>query len=282
MAKLIGAVGTSHSPGIARAYDQGLMRSPEWTGFFTAYENMHAWIKEKKVDVILFLYNDHLNNFEINNYPTFALGLAEEMPVLDEGFGKRNFNNVPSNQEFGKYLAKFLVNEEFDISLCHELGLDHGIMSILPMMVGDDLQVPVVPLAVNVIQEPLPKPKRLWKLGQCLGKAVESYPEDINVLVVSAGGLSHHLQGSSFGETNEPWDKKFMQLIESNPAPLIEASHDEYMRRGGAEGVEMMLWLGMKGAIDSIGKKYTKVLEHYSVPGITACGIMAFEVEHGD
>lgn len=283
MAKLIGLLGSAHAPSIGRVYDQGGTSLPPWKGFFDAYADVNRWIKEQSPDVVVFFYNDHLNYFELAHYPTFALGLSGSMPVVDEGGGKRQFANVPGDTQLGWHLAQSLVADEFDLSLCQEIGLDHGIMSLLPMMSDQPWQFKVVPIAVNVIQQPLPAPMRLWKLGQAVGRAVRSYPEDARVMVMSAGGLSHHLQGREFGMTNQDWDLRFMDLIESDPESLATASHADYIRRGGVEGVEMMVWLGMRGALQGYGPKLglNRVLQHYSVPGITACGLAAWSVVEG-
>jgi aromatic ring-opening dioxygenase catalytic subunit (LigB family) len=280
MAQLVGVMGSAHAPGIARAYDQRQTETPPWKSFFEAYARINAWLKEIRPDVIVFFYNDHLNHFELSHYPTFALGLNESMPVLDEGFGRRNFDNVPGDVDLGWHLARSLVADEFDLGLCQDLKLDHGIMSLLPMMSDQPWQYKLVPIAVNVIQEPLPLPKRVWKLGEAVGRAIRAYEGDARVAVVSAGGLSHHLQGKEFGQTNADWDQRFMDLIEADPAPLIAASHADYIERGGVEGVEMMVWLAMRGAVQGYdaGATLRRVVRHYSIPGITACGVAAWEV----
>lgn len=280
MAQLTGIMGSAHAPSIGRVYDAGGTGRPEWKGFFDAYKEVHRWLDERRPDTVVFFYNDHLNYFELSQYPTFALGLAAQMPVVDEGSGKRPFEDVPGDPDLGWHLARSLVAEEFDLTLCQELGLDHGIMSLLPMMSDQPWAFKLVPIAVNVIQEPLPTPMRLWKLGQAVGRAIRSYPGDARVMVMSAGGLSHHLQGREFGMTNQEWDLRFLDLIETRPEALAQATHADYIRRGGVEGVEMMVWLGMRGALEGYDPtlRLRQTVRHYSVPGITACGLAAWDV----
>lgn len=280
MAKLLGAMGSAHAPSIARTYDLKQTQTPAWKGFFDAYAQVNAWLQQVKPDVVVFFYNDHLNHFELSLYPTFALGLADSFPVADEGGGKRNFEPVPGDPDLGWHLARSLMADEFDIALCQEMSLDHGVMSLLPMMSSQPWQFKLVPIAINVIQEPLPTPRRLWRLGEAVGRAIRSYGPDARVAVVAAGGLSHHLQGQEFGQTHEQWDQRFMDLIESDPDPLVDASHEDYIRRGGVEGVEMMMWLAMRGAVKGYdgAAHLSRVLRHYSVPGITACGVVAWDV----
>ena len=122
-------------------------------------------------------------------------------------------------------------------------------LSFLPLLTDSDWKVPVVPLAVNVIQHPIPTARRLYRLGGALGRAIESYPKDKRIVVFGTGGLTHQLHGSKFGTKNVAWDNEFMDRLETDPAGLSELSIQEYMERGGTEGVEMIMWLAMRGAL---------------------------------
>ncbi len=100
------------------------------------------------------------------------------------------------------------------------MRIDHGILSILPLLWDTPWPAPIVPLAVNVIQHPLPTARRLYKLGQALRRAAESYPADLRVVVMGTGGLSHQLSGARFGFVNPDWDNEFLDLIERDPEAL--------------------------------------------------------------
>src|SRR4051794_17294379 len=158
-------------------------------------------------------------SFSLAASPTFALGVAEESPIADEGFGARPFPPLPGDAALGWHIARSLVADEFDITICQELEVDHGVISPLPMVdfaEGDgSWKIPVVPLAVNVILHPLPSPRRCFKLGQALRRALLSYPDDLRVVVVGTGGLSHQLTGPHFGAVKEEWDREFMRLLAS-------------------------------------------------------------------
>jgi protocatechuate 4,5-dioxygenase, beta chain len=130
----------------------------------------------------------------------------------------------------------------------------------------------VVPIAVNVIQHPIPTARRLYKLGAALRRAVECYDKDIRVVVMGTGGLSHQLQGARFGFVNQDWDNEFMDQLESNPEPLAALSHRDYMERGGTEGIEMINWLAMRSAL---GSSVTRVQRTYHAPVITGYGLLA-------
>jgi protocatechuate 4,5-dioxygenase beta chain len=118
-------------------------------------------------------------------------------------------------------------------------------------MFGQPEQWPVrvVPIAVNVIQYPPPTGERCFKLGRAIARAVASYPEDLNVQVWGTGGMSHQLQGRRAGLINQEFDNNFLDNMTENPDDLRKIPHIEYLRETGSEGIELVMWLIMRGAL---------------------------------
>jgi protocatechuate 4,5-dioxygenase beta chain len=138
----------------------------------------------------------------------------------------------------------------------------------------DGWSVAAVPLQVNVIQHPLPTARRCYKLGQALRKAVSSYDEDLRVVVLGTGGMSHQLQGKRFGFMNESFDVWFLDRIEHAPLELVEISHQKIMEQAGAEAVELIMWLVMRGALSPQARR---VHRHYYAPMTTGMGLITFQ-----
>jgi protocatechuate 4,5-dioxygenase beta chain len=278
MARIIGGIGSSHAPSIAHAYDHHKQADPLWAPLFDGYAPAKSWLAAQKPDLLIVLYNDHMNRFFFDAYPTFALGVGDLHQQADEGWGKRDLPPVPGHAAFGWHLAESLVADEFDPTICQEMRLDHGILSILPLLWDTPWPAPIVPLAVNVIQHPLPTARRLYKLGQALRRAVSRWPEDLRVVVMGTGGLSHQLSGERFGFVNPDWDNDFLDQIERDPEALAALGHRDYMARGGAESVEMIMWLGMRSAL---GDPVRRVHRHYYAPLITGYGLIVLEPGDG-
>lgn len=277
MAVLIGGIGASHAPSIAHAFDHAQSDQPQWKPLFDAYGPVRDWLAAQRVDTLVVFYNDHLNHFQFGNYPTFALGVADRMPVADEGAGPRDFPDVPGDPALGWHLAQHLVRDEFDLSVCQELALDHGVMSVLPLLASPPWPMRVVPVEINVLREPLPTPRRCWRLGQAVGRVIRAYEADARIAVVATGGLSHQLHGPDFGFVNPAWDERFLDLLEAQPEVLAQASHEDFMLRGGAESVEMMIWLAMRGALAAQALPLRRVQRHYWAPMLTGYGLLALE-----
>jgi protocatechuate 4,5-dioxygenase beta chain len=100
-------------------------------------------------------------------------------------------------------------------------------------------------------------------LGKAIRKAVESYPEDLRVVIFGTGGMSHQISGPRAGLINSKFDKAFLDNLVKNPQKLVRMPHVEYMREAGAEGIELVMWLVMRGALDD---KVEEVYRFYTVP----------------
>ena len=274
MAHIVGGIGSSHSPRLAHAYDRGWQEDPAWAPIFDGYGPAKEWLRRAAPDLMVLIYNDHVNQFFFDAYPTFALGVGERHGQADEGWGKRDLPDVSGDPDFGWHLARSLVEDEFDPTICQEIALDHGALGPLPLLWDPPWPAAVVPLAVNVIQHPLPTARRLWKLGRAIRRAVENYPRDIKVAVVGTGGLSHQVQGARAGFVNPAWDNEFLDLLEAEPEALTGLDHHTYMERGGAEGVEMIMWLGMRGALSG---RVQCVHRFYAAPATLGYGVVVYE-----
>lgn len=276
MARIIGGIGTSHVPTIGVAYDKGKQDVPDWAPLFQGYEPAQRWLAEKKPDVLVFFYNDHLNAFFYDLYPTFAVGVAPSYDVADEGAGRRPLPLLPGHPGLSKHIAESLVNEEFDPAVFQDRPLDHGVFSPLPLLWPhkDGWPGAVVPIEINVVQYPLPTAMRCFKLGKALRRAIESYPEDLSVVVVGTGGLSHQVHGERTGFNDTGWDMRFIDLIEHDPMTLAKMRHVDYIRLGGAESVEVIMWLAMRGALSN---NIEKVHQNYYLATTTAMTVLVFE-----
>lgn len=281
MARVIGGIGASHAPSMEHVYDagEGVRESEEWQPLFGPFRDVAGWLEELRPDRLLVIYNDHMDEFFLDAYPTFALGVADRYPIADEGFGARPFPPLAGDAALGWHVARSLVADEFDITICQELEVDHGVISPLPMVDFSEgtgeWRIPIVPLAVNVILHPLPSPRRCWKLGQALRRAILSYPEDLGVVVVGTGGLSHQLTGPRFGRVEAEWDQEFMRLLAAEPERLCDYTYRELIELGGTESVEVVNWLAMRGAL---GDGARPVVEAYYAHRIMGYGLQAYSV----
>jgi len=282
MGRIVAGIGLSHVPSVGPAFDRGRQQDPAWKPLFDAYVPVREWLAKLAPDVAIVVYNDHVAEFTFDQYPTFALGAAERYAIADEGFGTRPLPEVPGDAEFSIHLCEQLIGQEFDLTVCQEMGVEHGFLVPMNLCFPHTVDregkarwpVKSVPLQVNVIQHPLPTARRCFKLGQALRQAVESFPGDRRVVVLGTGGMSHQLQGRRFGFMNEKFDQWFLDQLEADPDALTGLSHHKIMEEAGAEAVELIMWLTMRGALSPKAKR---VHRHYYAPMTTGMGLITFE-----
>lgn len=232
--------------------DHGKQESPVWKPYFEGIQPAREWIAELEPDVCIIVYNDHASAFSLDLIPTFTLGVAPEFPPADEGYGPRPVPTPLGDPALAWHLVEKLVLDEFDITIANRMPVDHGLTVPLSVMFDQPESWPtkVIPLAVNVIQYPPPTGNRCFQLGQAIRRAVASYPGDERVVVFGTGGMSHQLQGERAGLINAEWDTRFLDAIVSDPAGQAQVPHIEYLREAGSEGIELVMWLIMRGALE--------------------------------
>jgi protocatechuate 4,5-dioxygenase beta chain len=280
MARITAGVGSSHVPLLGVAVDQGKSGDDYFGPIFKGYEWTRQWERETaKPDVVILVYNDHASFFDMKIVPTFAIGCGERFGICDEGWGPRPVPEVEGHPDLAWHIAQSLILDDFDMTIVNEMDVDHGLTVPLSMMFGtpEAWPVKVVPLAVNVVTYPVPSGNRCWALGEAIARAVESFPEDLNVQIWGTGGMSHQLQGPRAGLLNREWDNKFLDLLEQDNDDLRRIPHIEYLRETGSEGIEMVMWLVMRGAL---GRKVKTLHRHYHIPcSNTAIGHIVLEPE---
>jgi protocatechuate 4,5-dioxygenase beta chain len=277
MAKIVAGVATSHIPAIGVALDQGKTHEPYWQPVFAGYEFSKRWIAEQKPDVVILVYNDHASAFSLEVIPTFAIGCAEFFNPADEGWGPRPVPVVEGHPELACHIAQSTILDEFDMTVVNQMDVDHGLTVPLSLIFGQPSAWPckVIPLAVNVVQYPPPTGNRCYNLGRAIRKAVESFDANLKVMIWGTGGMSHQLQGPRAGLINREFDTAFLDALTRDPDALARIPHIDYVREAGSEGIEMVMWLIMRGALERDARE---IYRFYHVPASnTAVGHIILE-----
>jgi protocatechuate 4,5-dioxygenase beta chain len=277
MAHIIAGVASSHIPAVGAALDLGKTAEPYWQPVFAGYDRAKEWFKEVKPDAIILIYNDHASAFSLEMIPTFAIGCAPTFAPADEGWGPRPVPTVEGYPELAWHIAQSTILDEFDMTIINKMDVDHGLTVPLSLMFGQPTSWPcrVIPLAVNVVQYPPPTGNRCYQLGKAIRKAVESFGSDERIVIMGTGGMSHQLQGPRAGFINKAFDKAFLDNLTKDPDALAKISHLTYVQEAGSEGIELVMWLIMRGALN---QSVNEIHRHYHVPASnTAVGHIILE-----
>jgi protocatechuate 4,5-dioxygenase beta chain len=277
MANIIGGIGSTHVPAIGGAIAKGLQNDAYWKPFFDGFHPMHRWLVDAKPDVVVVFYNDHGLNFFLDKMPTFAVGAAKEYKHSDEGWGLPVSKPYPGDPALSWHLIESLVENEFDITMCQDMLVDHAFTIPLSLLWpgADNRPVRTVPIAINTVQHPLPSPARCFKLGQAVGHALESYNSNDHVLILGTGGLSHQLDGTRAGFINKEFDLMCMDKLVHDPEALTHFSALEVVEKAGSQGVELLNWIAMRGALTG---SVSKLHDNYHIPiSNTASAVLLME-----
>lgn len=256
-AQIVGGVGTSHVPAVGAAIDNHKHDDPYWAPFFDKLQPARDWMADAKPDVCIVVFNDHASAFSLDLIPTFAIGVGDRFEPADEGYGPRGVPTAEGHPELAWHLAESLILDEFDMTIVNNMPIDHGATVPLSVMYGQPAAWPcqVIPLCVNVIQYPAPTGNRCYRLGQALRRALDSWPGEERVVVLGTGGMSHQLQGERAGLINLAFDIEFMDQMVRDPQAQAAVAHTEYIRHAGSEGIELVMWMVMRGAMDDAARE---------------------------
>lgn len=274
MATIVGGITTSHVPAIGRAIAQNLQQDPYWKPFFDGYTPVQAWLEEVQPDVAVVIYNDHGLNFFLDKMPTFAVGAAAQYDNADEGWGIPTLPSFAGDAALSWQLINSLVADEFDLTTCQQMLVDHAFSLPLKLLWPQHVTPPVrcIPVCINTVQYPLPSAARCYKLGEAIGRAVAAMPDELKVVVIGTGGLSHQLDGERAGFINKAFDLQFMDSLVQSPRWATGFSNEQLVEYSGTQGVELLMWLATRGAL---GERVRELHRHYHIPvSNTAAGLM--------
>jgi protocatechuate 4,5-dioxygenase beta chain len=277
VARLTAGIACSHVPAIGAAMDLGKTAEPYWAPLFKGFEPSRRWMAQNAPDVVFLIYNDHATAFSLDIIPTFAIGCADEFKPADEGWGPRPVPPVKGHPELASHITQAVIQSDFDLTIVNRMDVDHGLTVPLSLMFGQPQAWPckVIPFAVNVVQFPPPSGNRCYQLGRAIRRAIDSFDANLNVQIWGTGGMSHQLQGPRAGLINKEFDTQFLDKLVTDPESLTRIPHVQYIREAGSEGIELVMWLIMRGALDA---QVREVHRFYHVPASnTAVGHLILE-----
>lgn len=277
MATIVGSITTSHVPAIGGAIARKRQQEPYWKPFFDGFDAARDWLAKTRPDIAVVIYNDHGLNFFLDKMPTFAVGAALEYRNADEGWGIPALPPHCGDLDLSWHLIEALIAEEFDLTTCQEMLVDHAFALPMELLWPGPSPCPVrtVPVCINTVQFPLPTPARCFKFGLAIGRAIESWDSDARVVIVGTGGLSHQLDGQRAGFINREFDLLFMEKLVADPLWVTRYSIPDLVELTGTQGVELLMWLTARGALPG---EVNKVHANYHVPiSNTATGLMVLE-----
>ena len=312
MAKIVLGIGTSHSPQLSvRASDWAVLREkdehdprldyqklvqrakPNLDSELTsekfrqrdeacqkAIKTLGDTLQKVNPDVVVVFGDDQHEQFQDDNMPTFAIYHGKSLPVVahtgrnpaawktaEEGGWAETAPEYEAGQGLADHLIRTLVDAEFDIARCNklrpEIGVGHA-FSFLYRRILPGGKLPMVPVMVNTYYPPnQPAPKRCYAFGQAVRKAVESWDSNQRVVIMASGGLSHVV-------IDEEIDEMTIDGLRNKKPEILWRLPRERLWGGTSE---ILNWIALAGAVESMELKYLEYVTTYRSPAATGCGM---------
>ncbi len=95
------------------------------------------------------------------------------------------------DEALAHHVVETALANDVDVAFSAKLQVDHGITHAIQYLMPG-LDVPIVPVVINVFAPPLPSLRRCAAFGAVIGRAIATFGKR-RVAVIASGGLSHRL-----------------------------------------------------------------------------------------
>lgn len=220
MAKIVAGVAMSHSPMIMTNEAGGGEKGQR---FINTAAEMRKYLEQSGADVIVLISDDHFNSYFYDHMPSFTIGIGE-----CEGWGDWQIPKyqIPVQQELARHILNTSLENNVDFAFTLKMKVDHGHTQGIYFL-NPDLQIPVVPIAVNTSAPPLPTMDRCFQIGEVVRKAIESWDQDLKVAIVASGGLSHWVPIPKI-ESEKPEDQFLVNVLKNGRQEIDQL--DQYLK----------------------------------------------------
>ncbi len=266
---IVFASAVSHTPGIRAWADAP--PAEQRKRFFAGFEQLGSTLRDAQPDAILIITTEHFANFFLDAMPAFTIGQGDSHFGPVEPWLKVAQGVTPGEPALASRLLSACFDAGFELNYSHELKLDHGTMVPLSFL-DPERTLPVVPLIINAMTDPMPQPARCYALGKALGTALEA--DASRVAVVATGGLSHAPGERTHGDIDVDFDQDFLRRLEAHDADDITAYTDAELTARGLGTHEIRTWMTLAGVCR---EREADVLFYEPVPAwATGCCLLSY------
>lgn len=282
MSRIVLGVGASHST-LMNTHWAEVEHLPAAHRFRDGLHRAADAIAAAKPDVVVVIGSNHFRGLFLDLMPAITIGVAE---VVGAGEAGTPTGQLPVDHKLAKQLVETLVDSSLDPAFSLRLTVDHGVTHSLQYLVPA-LDVPIVPVVLNMFAPPLIPLTRAQNIGRVAGRAVASDGEDKRVVVIASGGLSHRLPWpdwssalsdddrflveawlngreqwkefevrrrqiirSASAQINPAFDEDFLaQLAVGDLSSTVAKSSDDIEKEAGNGAQEIRSWIAMAAAV---------------------------------
>lgn len=206
-----------------------------------AFAVLRSDLEASRPDVLIVVANDQFVNFFFNNIPTFFVTLADEV----KGQFTRHKFHYRNHKELGRAILKAGVEKGIDFSWGEYIELQHTQVVPLYFLLPEP-KIPILPIYVNTWVDPIPTPRRCYRVGELIREVANAQRERIAIL--ATGGLSHFPGSPRIGEIDTQFDHKLLEIMhDGRGRTLADYSLEQILQAGDSEFLNWMVVLGAVG-----------------------------------
>jgi protocatechuate 4,5-dioxygenase beta chain/2,3-dihydroxyphenylpropionate 1,2-dioxygenase len=249
---VFGAAG-SHAPGLTAFPERADADAAEHV--LSEYRLAANALVAAGVDAAVFFTVDHFTAFFLDNLPTFAIGTAPEYQgpasAALASFLHVEQETFPGAQQLGTHIMRSCLDAGFDPSRVEgDLLLDENVC-VPRQLLGVD--VPIVPIIVNAVRDPMPSLPRCFAFGQAVGQAIREDSDAGRVAVIATGGLSHSVGTAMSGSIDSTFDAEFLSwLTGQRDVRTLDQWDDTVLDAAGNGAHEVRAWVMWAGALGEL------------------------------
>lgn len=221
----------SHSPLMLTGIEE--TQGDAQARFFSTMEAVSRELHAFAPDLVVMFAPDHFNAFFYELMPPFCIGTAAE--------GSRDWGaeggpmRVP--RELATACVRHLHQHDIDVSLSHDMKVDHGLTIPLVQLTGSMARYDVLPVFINCAADPRPSMRRARQLGAEIGRFLAD--KSLRVAVIGSGGLSHDPPTPRFAKTSYEVARRLvkratpsLEELQAREARVVKAARDLLVGRG--------------------------------------------------
>jgi aromatic ring-opening dioxygenase catalytic subunit (LigB family) len=251
MADIVAGFGMPHNPGAPAI----VARDGPQCETARFYAEISKDIEAVAPDVLIVFTDDHFNTFFLDNFPTFAVGIAEATSGPNDQTPMPHYK-VAVPGALAAHIRTSAIAQGFDVALAQDFEVDHAVMVPLHFLTPD-MRIPTLPIFVNCLAPPLPTARRCYALGEAVRVAVADWPKPLRVAVIGSGSFSLEIGGPKIppgnraaGTPDPQWSQHVQDLLrEVRIDELLAEATTTRMLQAGNIGGELLNWIAMLGVI---------------------------------
>jgi 2,3-dihydroxyphenylpropionate 1,2-dioxygenase len=312
MSTVVLGVGASHSTLMNTHWDR-VARHRGAVRFRAGLARARLCLAQRAPDAVVIIGSNHFRGMFLDLMPAVTVGVGE---CTGAGEAGTPGGPLPVDTDLARHLVWSLMDSGFDPAFSLRLQVDHGITHSLQYLVPA-LDVPIVPVVVNMFSPPLIPLRRAAALGAAIGAAVRGDGSAKRVAVIASGGLSHRLPWPKWYATfsdddrflveawlngrhswreyeqrrrqivtaavpdiNEEFDREFLERLEiGDLAPVLDLTSAELEEVAGNGAQEIRSWIAMAAAVPG----HARTLAYAPVaPWLTGMAVAVVEPDGPD